>query len=119
MRFLVDENSGPILVKWLRDNGHDVFSIYEQARGLDDIAVIEKAFIENRILITNDKDFGGIIFREHRPHKGVILLRLEDERGKNKVAAIERVLHNYSNRIENHFLVVTETKIRISGPFPE
>ncbi len=40
---------------------------------------------DNRILITNDKDFGEKIFRERYPHKGVILLRLGNERYKNKM----------------------------------
>jgi predicted nuclease of predicted toxin-antitoxin system len=103
----------------VREQGHDVFSVYEQARGLDDLTVIKKAFTENRILITNDKDFGSLIFREHHPHKGVILLRLENERSVNKITALERVLQNYMDRLEDHFVVVTETKVRISGPLAE
>ncbi len=115
MRFLVDECSGPVLARWLSEQGHDVFSIYDQARGLDDDRVIERAFIENRILITNDKDFGEKIFRERRPHKGVILLRLEDERNTSKIDALQRVLSSYQDRLADHFTVVTETKVRISG----
>ncbi len=114
MRFLVDESSGPALARWLRNQGHDVFSIFEQARGIDDDLVIEKAFVEDRILITNDKDFGEKIFREKRLHKGVILLRLDDERNKNKIAAIERLLKDYQDYLKNNFVVVTETKIRVS-----
>ena len=58
MRFLVDECTGPAVARWLREKGHDVFSVFEQARGMQDDVVIAKAFEENRILITNDKDFG-------------------------------------------------------------
>jgi len=115
VRFIVDENAGPSLVNWLRNHGHDVFSVYEQSRGLNDLDVIEKAFAENRILITSDKDFGEIIFREHRKHKGIILIRLDDERNQNKIAAIERVLQNYPDLLVDHFVVVTETKVRITG----
>jgi predicted nuclease of predicted toxin-antitoxin system len=115
MRFLVDECTGPVLALWLERQGHDVFSVYDQARGLDDDQVIEKAFEANRILITNDKDFGEKIFREGLDHRGVILLRLKDERNANKIFAIQRVLADYLDRLANHFTVVTETKIRISG----
>ena len=66
MRFLVDECAGPMVADWLRSQGHDVFSVYDFARGLDDEAVIEKAFIENWILVTNDKDFGEKVFRERK-----------------------------------------------------
>ena len=64
MRFLVDECTGPQTARWLREQGHDVFSIYEQARGLDDDSVLQTAVEQRRILITNDKDFDEMIFRE-------------------------------------------------------
>jgi predicted nuclease of predicted toxin-antitoxin system len=71
MRFLVDECTGPVVAHWLRAQNHEVFSVYEEARGMEDDEVIAKAFAGNWILITNDKDFGEKIYRERRPHKGV------------------------------------------------
>lgn len=59
MRFLVDESTGPAVAVWLRQQGHEVFSVYAEARGMDDNNIIHKAFTENWILMTNDKDFGG------------------------------------------------------------
>ena len=47
MRFLVDENAGVFVARWVRDRGYEVFSIYEQARGIDDDKIIEMAFAEN------------------------------------------------------------------------
>lgn len=70
MRFLIDECIGPAVAKWLREQGYEVFSVYDEARGLDDDAIIQKAFAENWILITNDKDFGEKIYRGRRPHRG-------------------------------------------------
>ena len=58
MRFLVDECTGPTVARWLRDQNHDVFSVYEQQRGMDDDEVLSKVHVEDRILVTNDKDFG-------------------------------------------------------------
>lgn len=55
MRFLVDECTGPGVARWLKKQGYEVFSVFEQARGMSDEDVIEKAFTENWILITNDK----------------------------------------------------------------
>ena len=78
MKFLVDECTGPSVAAWLRDEGHEVFSVYEDARGVEDDIILQKAFDENWVLITNDKDFGDKVFRNGRLHKGVILLRLED-----------------------------------------
>lgn len=39
MRFLVDECTGPSVARWLREQGHNVVSVYEQMRGLDDASV--------------------------------------------------------------------------------
>ena len=58
MRFLVDESTGPAVARWLQSQGDDVFSVYEHAPGTADDEIIHKAFVESRILITNDKDFG-------------------------------------------------------------
>ena len=64
MRFLVDECTGPVVARWLRQRGYEVFSVYEQARGITDDEIIAKANSEKWILITNDKDFGEQIFRD-------------------------------------------------------
>lgn len=114
MRFLVDECTGPAVARWLRDQRHDVFSVYEQSRGMDDDDIIYKAFAENWILITNDKDFGEKVYRERRAHKGIILLRLEDELAANKVAVLQRLLAGYADRLADQFVVVTETTVRFA-----
>jgi predicted nuclease of predicted toxin-antitoxin system len=67
-------------------------------------------------LITNDKDFGEKIYRQHRPHKGVVLLRLEDERAVNKIAALGRLLKSYAGQLANQFVVVTEKQVRFARP---
>ncbi len=59
MPFLVDECTGPAVARWLRAQTHEVFSVYEEARGMDDDEVTGKAFAEDWILITNDKDCGS------------------------------------------------------------
>jgi len=116
MRFLVDECTGPKVARWMGEQGHEVFSVYEQTRGADDDHIIQQAFAEDRILITNDKDFGELIYRERRPHRGVIFLRLEDERAANKIAVLQRLLKAYADRLEDQFVVVTETRVRFARP---
>ena len=114
MRFLIDECTGPSVARWLKSHEHEVFSVYEQARGASDEEIIEKAFKENWILVTNDKDFGELIYRERRPHKGVVLLRLEDARTSNKIDAIRSLLQNYGGKLGNQFVVVTEQHVRFA-----
>jgi predicted nuclease of predicted toxin-antitoxin system len=62
-----------------------VFSVFDQARGIDDDEILRIALENERILTTMDKDFGEKIFREKRAHYGVILLQLKDERSKIKL----------------------------------
>ncbi|VVB84325.1 Uncharacterised protein [uncultured archaeon] len=115
MRFIVDECTGPAVALWLRRQNHDVISVYDEIRGAADRDVIKKAFEQYRILITNDKDFGELIFREKMPHRGVVLLRLEDERAANKIAVLKHLLEKYENSLPGNFIVVTETTVRITG----
>ncbi|WP_263970719.1 DUF5615 family PIN-like protein [Leptolyngbya sp. KIOST-1] len=110
----MDENTGVFVSRWLRSLGHEVFSVYEEARGIDDDKIIKKAFDENWILITSDKDFGEKVYRERYPHRGIIFLRLENERSANKVAVLQRFLENYSDRASDNFVVVTERQVRFA-----
>ena len=114
MRFLVDECTGPSVAEWLRNQKHEVFSVFEEARGMDDDDIILKALEENWILITNDKDFGEKVYRDGRLHRGVILLRLEDERSPSKIEVLSHLLRIYPDRLSKTFVVVTEKQIRFA-----
>jgi predicted nuclease of predicted toxin-antitoxin system len=114
MRFLVDECTGPHLAKWLSGGGYEVFSVFDEARGMDDTDILEKALSGNWILITNDKDFGEMVFRQRRQHHGVIFLRLDDERSANKIDVISRLHAKYSDKLLDRFVIVTATKVRFA-----
>ena len=114
MRFLVDESTGPRVAEWLAAQGHDVVSIYHSARGADDDYIVQMAYNENRVLITNDKDFGEKVYRERKQHRGTILLRLADERAAVKIDALGRLLKNYPDQLAGRFVVVTETRVRFA-----
>jgi predicted nuclease of predicted toxin-antitoxin system len=112
MRFLVDECTGPNVASWLRNNEYEVFSVFEDARGMEDDDIIQKAVEENWILITNDKDFGDKVFRDGHLHRGIILLRLQDERAASKIEVLSRLLKNYKLRLPDSFVVATQRQIR-------
>ena len=118
MKFIIDECIGPTVAQWLKQCGYDVISVYEKFPGAGDNQVLDKAFAEKRILITSDKDFGEIIFRNKRQHFGVILLRLLDERPIKKISVIEKILATCPNELSHeNFIVATETAIKISKSF--
>ena len=114
MRFLVDECTGSKVAEWLHSEKHEVFSVFDEARGMTDDEVLTKALTENWILITNDKDFGEMVFRERRNHHGVIFMRLDDERSTNKIEVLQRLLEGYAEKLPEEFVVVTETKVRFA-----
>jgi predicted nuclease of predicted toxin-antitoxin system len=109
----VDENAGVIVARWLRNQEHEVFSVYEQARGTDE-TIIQKAFDENWILITSDKDFGEKVYREKRLHRGIVLLRLDNERSVKKIGVLQQLLDEYSDQLADSFVVVTEKQVRFA-----
>ena len=63
--------------------------------------------------ITNDKDFGELVFRSGQAHHGVILLRLHDERPANRVRVVKAVLEKWADRLAGSFTVATESGVRI------
>lgn len=67
---------------------------------------------EQRILITEDRDFGELVFRRRRPHTGVIYLRLPPMELKPRIARVQEVLDRYSDRLDQ-FVVVTEKTVRV------
>jgi len=116
MRFLVDETCGPVVANWLAQQGHDVRRVAEVLPGLDDAGVLGLAYAEERILITNDKDFGARVFERRERHRGVILLRLADERPAMAIAVLTRVLESLGEGIKNRFTVASERRIRPVRP---
>ena len=114
MRFIVDECAGPTVARWLAAQGHEVFSVFDSARGISDEKILERALAEDRIVVTNDKDFGEHVFRLRRHHAGIILLRLDDAKSAMMIKVLEKLLANHAAWLPNHFVVVTETQVRFA-----
>jgi predicted nuclease of predicted toxin-antitoxin system len=114
VRFLCDENVDARLIPYLEALGHDVTRIgRDYPAGIADAVVLTVAQTEGRILITNDRDFGELIFRLRQPHTGVILFRLGTYIDLTiRIECLNRVLAQFPNGID-HFLVVGRNRIRI------
>jgi predicted nuclease of predicted toxin-antitoxin system len=76
VRFVVDESADRQIADALREAGHEVTSIAEISPGIADDRVLRLANDTEAVLVTCDKDFGELIFRQHRAHAGVVLVRL-------------------------------------------
>lgn len=117
MKFLIDECVGPFVARWLTSQGYDAVSIYDICPGISDQDVLCQATQQQRILITSDKDFGEMVFRNQMSHCGIILLRLSDERPNNKIAILKGILEKYATELENNFAVITDNSVRITKLF--
>lgn len=113
MKFLVDASSDARLVTHLRELGHDVTRIgTDYPATLPDSGVLSTAYREQRILITDDRDFGELVFRLGRPHAGVIYLRLSTTRIRFRLARLDIVLSDYADHL-GQFLVVDDETVRV------
>lgn len=109
MRFLIDECTGRKLTDLLKKEGHDVLFVGDVMRSASDEEIIRKCEKDDRILITDDKDFGELVFRSGRPTRGIILLRIVSVPEK-RLLAIAKLLETHD--IKDRFTVLEETVVR-------
>lgn len=113
MNLLADECCDAGLVDILRHEGHDVTFVVEAMCGASDSAVLQKAREEDRILLTEDKDFGELVYRLHRSVPGIILLRFASEERTLKRSRLLSLLEQESVRLKRAFVVLDTDKARI------
>lgn len=89
----------------------DSVSVIECMKGAEDEEIIKRAVKEDRVIITNDKDFGRLAGFYKPP--GIILLRLKDESIENKVKLVSFVVASYGEAILGNVMVVSDNKIRV------
>jgi len=103
LQFLVDESVGEKVAQFIRSEGFDTISVINEMRGASDMDIIRKAIGEDRIIVTNDRDFGELVFRFRFLPRGVILLRLKDESAKNKVKIITFIIREHLDQLAGNF----------------
>ena len=94
MKFIADENLGIKVSKYLKSLGFDMVWVQKISPGATDLQILEKANLEKRILITLDKDFGELVFKEKVASAGVVLLRLKNESVRNKKKVLQKLLNS-------------------------
>lgn len=113
MRFLADECCDAALVDALRGDGHDVLYAVESLRGVIDEMLLTRAFSEGRVLLTEDKDFGELVYRLRRPARGIVLLRFDVAARALKVPCLRHLLKRQGERLPGAFVVLEPDKVRI------
>jgi predicted nuclease of predicted toxin-antitoxin system len=113
MNLLADEGVDRQIVEILRHEGYSVLYIAETEPGISDELVLERANQTQALLLTADKDFGELIFRQRKLTSGVILLRLAGVSPFQKAKIVGLALKQHSNELMNAFTVITSKNIRI------
>lgn len=113
MRFLVDECCDSAVVTALREAGHDVLVVQGQIQGAEDIHVIELALRERRILLTEDKDFGQLVYAHGQRTLGVIFLRYPMSARQQISRDVVEVIRQRGENLSGCFITVQTGKIRI------
>ena len=94
-------------------NNHDLKAVRDSNPRAADSEILRLAVSEDRMVITMDKDFGELVYNSGRLHPGVLILRLEDATGEQKVEILKKILSEYGDRIRNKFCVFQDGRLRI------
>jgi predicted nuclease of predicted toxin-antitoxin system len=113
MRIVADESVERQISDALRDEGHDVYAITDETPSIPDEDVLAVANDRQALLITADKDFGELVFRQGLAHHGILLCRLEGQSPEDKADIVQSVFRLYGPDMQGGFSVITPRAIRI------
>ena len=117
MKLLVDECCDPRLVAALRQAGHEVRYVLEIDPGASDEQIAQLSIDQDRILTTEDKDFGELAIRHGKSLPGLILIRIAPEHRHRKPARVLALLMRRGDTLWGQYAVVDETSARLR-PIP-
>ena len=108
---VADESVDFRIVIQLRNIGMTVYSIAEETPSITDKSVLSLAFDKKALLITEDKDFGELVFRLQLPHHGILLIRIEE--ADYKIFSVGAAIKKHYDEMVNRFSVINNSKLRI------
>lgn len=113
MNFLADESVDRQIVDRLRLEGHKVLYVAEMDPGIPDSSVFKKTSEAHAVLVTADKDFGDMVFRQGYPFSGIILIRLAGLSPEAKVEIFLSAVNLHAKELVEAFTVITPGTVRI------
>jgi len=113
VRFLADECVDRQIVDRLRHDGHTVLHVAEMEPGISDHDVLDLANHEGVILLTADKDFGELVFRQDKVARGIVLIRLAGLSPAIKAEIIAAAIKDHGDEFLRSFTVITSGSVRI------
>jgi predicted nuclease of predicted toxin-antitoxin system len=114
LRFLADESCDFAVVRALRAAGYDVIAVGEIQQRSVDRELIRDAVRDERILLTEDKDFGWLVFASDEASPGVIFIRYPGNAREALARHVGQVVAEHSETLHNAFVVIQPGHVRIS-----
>ncbi len=116
MILLADEGLERMVVERLRADGHSVGWVAELAPSVPDEEVLRLATAGGAVLVTEDKDFGELVYRRGLGHAGVVLVRLEGLPNPDKAEVVSEALRAYGDEMPQAFSVISPDAVRVRRP---
>ena len=113
LRFPADESCDFAIVRGLRSIGFDVRAVVEDMPGKPDSEILKTAVSENRILLTEDKDFGEWIFAHKSATAGVVLIRYPSSVRSVMTELMVELVSRHGNELLGKFTVLEPGRARI------
>jgi predicted nuclease of predicted toxin-antitoxin system len=109
LKFLADENINHIVVAYLREQGLDIEDIKELSlSGIDDFSVLAYAFENERVVITQDSDFGTLSILEQQPFLGIIYLKPGHIAPQFTIDSLNVLFSTFSQNVDFPFILVVK-----------
>lgn len=102
------------MIRTLRRAGHDVIAIAEISKGIPDERVIARAVSEGRVLLTEDADFGELVYARGHASAGVIFVKFHSHAREAKPAAVLDAVAKLGSRLHGGFAVVEPGRVRLA-----
>lgn len=113
MIFLADENFPFTSIKILRNSGYEVISVREIMPGVKDINILKKAQDERLIILTFDRDFGELVFKDKMAIPGgLVYFRIKHIKPDEPAVIILDLINTKEFLIEDNFTVIQRLRIR-------
>ena len=109
---IVDENVDQRYIDLLIAHGHDIYLIRDYHQGISDRQVIELALNKKAWVLTEDKDFGELVFSHNINDCSIILLRYKKVEHGDIAKQLIKVLNDYLDQPGRYFFTITKRKIR-------
>jgi predicted nuclease of predicted toxin-antitoxin system len=113
LKIVADESVDKQIVNRLRSDGHDVLFIAELDPGIDDDTVLLRSRESNAVLLTADKDFGELVFRQRLLHSGVVLIRLAGLEAETKAELVATAFEQHADELKLGFAVLSRRALRL------